>query len=408
MASFAYRGRSAGGELVEGQLEAASAAVAADQLASRRITPLDITPARGRAGELKVQAFDLFRMKVEHLDVLLFSREFYTLLKAGVPIVRALAGLQESTGNPAMKLLLQQVRASLDAGRDLALCLAMHPTVFSNFYVSMVRVAEMTGRLDQVFLHLFHHLEFEKFMRDQVKTALRYPSFVVGAMAIAIVIVNIWVIPTFAQVFKGLGTELPLMTRVLIGFSGFMLAYGWYLLLAVFGAVFAFRSWTATEAGRFAWDRAKLKIPIAGKIIQKATLARFSRSLALAAKSGVPVVQSLSVVAQTVDNAFIASRVERMREGVERGESILRTSIAAGIFTPVVLQMIAVGEESGAIDDMMEEVAQMYQREVEYELKSLGQQIEPILIVFLGALVLVLALGIFLPIWDMGRASIRR
>ena len=408
MASFAYRGRSAGGELVEGQLEAASAAVAADQLASQRITPLDIAPARGRAGELKVQAFDLFRMKVEHLDVLLFSREFYTLLKAGVPIVRALAGLQESTGNPAMKLLLQQVRASLDAGRDLALCLAMHPTVFSNFYVSMVRVAEMTGRLDQVFLHLFHHLEFEKFMRDQVKTALRYPSFVVGAMAIAIVIVNIFVIPTFAQVFKGLGTELPLMTRVLIGFSGFMVTYGWYLVLAAFGAVFAFRSWTATEAGRFAWDRAKLKIPIAGKIIQKATLARFSRSLALAAKSGVPVVQSLSVVAQTVDNAFIASRVERMREGVERGESILRTSIAAGIFTPVVLQMIAVGEESGAIDDMMEEVAQMYQREVEYELKSLGQQVEPILIVFLGALVLVLALGIFLPIWDMGRASIRR
>jgi len=174
------------------------------------------------------------------------------------------------------------------------------------------------------------------------------------------------------------------------------------------GIVFAFRAWVATPMGRYLWDRTKLRVPIAGKIVEKATLARFSRSFALAVRSGVPVVQAMSVVAQTVDNVFIADKIEKMREGVERGESVLRTAISARVFTPIVLQMVAVGEESGALDDMMEEVADMYQREVEYELKNLSQQIEPILIVALGILVLVLALGIFLPIWDLGKVAFKR
>jgi len=198
------------------------------------------------------------------------------------------------------------------------------------------------------------------------------------------------------------------MTRMLIDFSDFMVAYGWLMFLALVGAYVGFRAWIGTTHGRYLWDRFKLKIPIAGKIVRKATLARFARSLSLAMKSGVPAVQAMTVVAQTVDNAFLSSQIERMRDGVERGESILRTAIAAGVFTPVVLQMIAVGEESGALDEMMAEIAEMYQREVEYELKSLGQQIEPILIIFLGGLVLILALGIFLPIWDLGKAAIRR
>jgi MSHA biogenesis protein MshG len=224
-----------------------------------------------------------------------------------------------------------------------------------------------------------------------VKSALRYPSFVVAAMVIAIVIVNIFVIPAFAKVFKGFGAELPLMTRVLIGFSDFMLAWWPALLLGALGAFFGFNAWRKTPAGRYVWDRFKLRIPIAGKIIRKATLARFAASFALASRSGVPIIQALTNVAETVDNAYISDKVEKMRDGVERGESILRTSISAGVFTPVVLQMIAVGEESGAIDELMDEIGGLYQREVEYELKTLGSQIEPILIVALGALVLILA-----------------
>ena len=174
------------------------------------------------------------------------------------------------------------------------------------------------------------------------------------------------------------------------------------------GAALAFRAWIATRAGRYAWDRFKLTIPIAGKIILKATLARFARSFSLALQSGVPVVQALSTVAQVVDNAYIGQRIEQMRDGVQRGESVLRTAVAAGIFTTVVLQMIAVGDETGELDSLLREVADLYENDVEYEVKTLSQQIEPILIIGLGGLVLILALGVFLPIWDLGKAAISR
>lgn len=412
MATFAYRGRNGAGEIVQGTMEGATAAAVADLLFGGGVTPMEIkpAPAAAKAAAKPGEGFKLefFKQKVEHIDVLLFSRQIHTLMRAGVPIMRALAGLQESSTNPAMRDVLQDVRESLDAGRELSLCLARHPKVFTPFYLSMVRVGEMTGRLEEVFIRLFDHLAFERFMQDQVKSALRYPSFVVAAMAIAIVIVNLFVIPAFAKVFKGFGAELPFMTRLLIGFSDFMLNWWHALLLGAVGGFFAFNSWRKTPNGRLVWDRFKLKIPIAGKIIQKATLARFAAAFALASRSGVPIIQALTNVAETVDNAYISAKVEKMRDGVERGESILRTSIAAGVFTPVVLQMIAVGEESGALDDMMKEVADMYQGEVEYELKTLAQQIEPILIVSLGIMVLILALGIFLPLWDLGKVSMKK
>jgi MSHA biogenesis protein MshG len=411
MANFAYRGRNGSGEIVQGTLEGATAGAVADLLFGRGVTPMEIKPAAaaadkaGRGFGFNIQ---LGKAKVEHLDVLLFSRQIHTLLRAGVPIMRALAGLQDSSVNPAMRTVLQDVRESLDSGRELSMSLGRHPKVFSPFYLSMVRVGEMTGRLEEVFIRLFDHLAFERFMQDQVKSALRYPSFVVAAMGIAIVIVNIFVIPAFAKVFKGFGAELPLMTRMLIGFSDFMLAWWPALLAGGIGAIFAFKAWLKTSNGRYTWDRLKLQIPIAGKIVRKATLARFAASFALASRSGVPIIQALTNVAETVNNAYIADKVEKMRDGVERGESILRTSIAAGVFTPVVLQMIAVGEESGALDDMMKEVADMYQSEVEYELKTLAQQIEPILIMSLGIMVLILALGIFLPLWDLGKVAIKK
>jgi MSHA biogenesis protein MshG len=410
MANFTYRGRNGAGEIVQGSMEGASAGAVADQLVGSGVTPVEIRAAEAateKAGN-GTGGIQLFRQKVEHMDVLLFSRQIHTLLRSGVPIMRALAGLQESSNNPAMKEVLQDVRESLDSGRELSLSLARHPKAFSPFYLSMVRVGEMTGRLEEVFIRLFDHLAFERFMKDQVKSALRYPSFVVASMVIAVVIVNIFVIPAFARVFKGFGAELPLMTRMLIGFSDFMLHWWPALLLGGVGAVFAFNAWRRTRRGRYDWDRIKLKIPIAGKIVRKATLARFAASFALASRSGVPIIQALTNVAETVDNAYIADKVEKMRDGVERGESILRTSIAAGVFTPVVLQMIAVGEESGALDDMMKEVSDMYQSEVEYELKTLAQQIEPILIIALGIMVLILALGIFLPLWDLGKVTMKK
>ncbi len=406
MAYFAYKGRDAGGKLIEGVLEGASAGGVADLLLGRGVTPVSIEETRSKAAG--GTAFSLFKPRVEHVDILLFSRQLHTLLKAGVPIMRALNGLQESATNPSMKEVVRDVRESLEAGRELSVSLARHPKVFSPFYISMVRVGEATGLLDEIFLRLFEHMEFERFMREQVKSALRYPMFVVLAMAVAIVVVNLFVIPAFAKVFQGFGAELPLMTRLLLGFSEFMVTWWPAMLVAVIAGVVAFRAWVGTAGGRMQWEAIALRFPIAGKIVSKAAMARFARSFALSTRSGVPVMQALSNSAQTVDNSYIAARIEGMRDTVERGESVLRAAIASGFFTPVVLQMVAVGEESGALDDMMEEVGQMYQREVEYELKTLGQQIEPILIVCLGVLVLILALGIFLPMWDLGKVAIKR
>jgi MSHA biogenesis protein MshG len=265
----------------------------------------------------------------------------------------------------------------------------------------------MTGRLDEVFLRLFHHLEFETTLRQQVKSAMRYPTFVVAAMVVALGVINLLVIPAFASVFAAAGASLPLPTRILMATSQFTIDWGWAMALAAVGGAFALRAWRRTPDGRLRIDAALLHVPVAGKIVRKAMLARFARSFALALRSGVPIEQALSVVAQTVDNQHIARRLDGMRGAVERGDSILRAAASAGVFTPVVLQMIAVGEETGAVDELMDEVAGFYASEVEYELKTLSQQIEPILIVMLGVLVLMLALGVFLPVWDLGRTAMR-
>jgi MSHA biogenesis protein MshG len=227
-------------------------------------------------------------------------------------------------------------------------------------------------------------------------------------MFIAIGVINVMVIPAFATVFKSFGAQLPLATRILLATSNFTLQFGWLILILGAGAVMALRAWIATPEGAYRWDHFRLRIPLAGKIVQKATLARLARSFALALKSGVPIEQALTVVAQTVDNHYMARKVENIRDSVQRGDSILRAASATGVFTPVVLQMIAVGEETGAVEELMDEVADLYTNEVQYELKTLAQQLEPILIAFLGALVLVLALGVFLPMWDLGRVALKR
>jgi MSHA biogenesis protein MshG len=407
---FSYKARNASGELLTGVMEGADSGAVADQLFSTGATPVEIlvTKKAATTGADIGWWQKLTEKKVSSMDVQLFSRQLYTLLKAGVPIMRGLAGLQESAISPAFGRIIKDVRESLDAGRELSAAMARHPTVFTPFYLSMVRVGEMTGRLDEVFLRLFDHLEFDRDMRARVKSATRYPTFVIAAMIIAMVIVNMFVIPQFVKVFASFNAELPLMTRILIGTSAFMVAYWPLLLVLTIAAIAGFKAWLRTVPGRYTWDRYKLRFPIAGKIILKGTMARFARSFALSSTSGVPIVQALTVVSQTVDNAYLCARVEQMRDGVERGDSILRTSVAAGVFTPVVLQMIAVGEESGSLDELMDEIAQMYEREVDYELKTLSAQIEPILIAFLGAMVLVLALGIFLPVWDLGKVALHK
>jgi MSHA biogenesis protein MshG len=411
MPLYAYRGRSAGGELVTGRLEAPDSGTAADQLASTGVTPVTIDAEASRApaeGGARGALGRLFAPPVTLVDLMLFSRQMHTLLKAGVPILRALAGLQESATNASLRAVVADLRTSLDAGRELSSAMQRHPRVFSAFYVSLVRVGETTGQLEEAFERLFRYLEFEREVRERIKTALRYPSIVVAAVVVAIGIVNFFVIPAFAGIFQAAKVPLPLLTRILIGVSDFFLAF-WPLIggAAALGA-FAFASLVRTRPGRLAWDRFKLRLPIAGPIILKATLARFARAFSIATGAGVPIVQTLGVVAGVVDNAHLARRMEGMREGVERGESVLRTATAAGVFSPVVLQMIAVGEETGELDGLLGEVADMYEREVDYDIRNLSASLEPILTVVLGILVLILALGVFLPMWDMARVMLRK
>lgn len=405
MPTFAYQGRNAQGKTVKGVIEGGSASAVADFLFNSGVTPINISAtSAGPAEEKQGTIGGLGGGRVTLVDVIFLCRQLYTLTKAGVPILRALAGLRDSTPNRGLARVLSGVRESLEAGRELSVAIARYPKVFSPLFLNLVRVGEMTGRLEEVFLRLAEYYGFEKYIREKIKAAVRYPMFVLAAMVAAIVVVNIFVIPVFAKMFGSFGVELPLMTRILIQTSDFFVAYWPMMLIVAAAALFGARLWIATPPGRYLWDRTKLRLPIAGPLIQKATMARFARAFALTGKSGVPIVQALAVVGQVVENVFVRGRVDEMREGIERGESILKTATASGVFNPVVLQMIAVGEETGEIDSLMQEIAEMYERDVEFEVEALASRIEPILLIFIGVMVLVLALGIFLPMWDMASA----
>ncbi|HSG77731.1 MAG TPA: type II secretion system F family protein [Burkholderiales bacterium] len=409
MPHYAYRGRDTRGGLVTGRLEGPDSGAVADQLLAIGVTPVDIQPV---AEPTAIEAPEWWRRfsapPITDVDVMLFSRQMYALLKAGVPIMRALTGLQQSTRNSSLAEMIGDLRTSLDAGRELSAAMRGHPKVFSPFYVSVIRIGEATGELEQSFNRMFGYMEFDKEIRDRIKSAVRYPIIVLVVIAVAVAVVNFFVIPAFAKIFAAQKVPLPLLTQLLIGTSNFFLAYWPAMLGALVAAIFGAQIYVGTEQGRHQWDRWKLRLPLAGTIILRATLARFARGMSLAVRAGVPIVQAMSVVGEVVNNAHMALRIGQMRDGVERGESVLRTATASGIFTPVVLEMISVGEETGELDDLMDEVADMYEREVDYEIKNLAANIEPILTIALGVMVLILALGVFLPIWGLGNVLLQK
>lgn len=413
MAKFKFVAKGPHGNM-SGSQEAASAAALASELQSKGLVPLTIKPdgpmataATGTTASAPVKLPDFMQPKVKDMDVMLFAKQLYTLFKAGVPILRALAGLQETNQNPTLKEILLDLRRSLEGGVDLSTSMAQHPKVFDGFFVAMVKVGEASGRLEEIFLRLSQHIAFEMFMQQQVKSALRYPSFVIMAMVGAIGVINVMVIPAFSGVFKGLGAELPMPTKILMATSAFSIEYGWYIVVSAFAAFMVFTKWRKSPQGKPVWDRFLLNMPIVGPIVTKASLARFTRAFALSLKSGVPLERALIGVAQTADNAYLTNQIDSMRERIMRGETLAHAAASTGVFTPMVLQMIAIGEETGMVDELLEEVGELYSEDVQYLLKTLSQQIEPILIVFMGALVLVLAMGVFLPMWNMGSAAMK-
>lgn len=412
MPQFSYYGRNKHHEAVRGHLEASSAANVVDWLTQAEITPVSIEPLPTHAslseqvGAWLTQQL-LSGARLTALDLLMLTRQLYALLKAGVPILRALRGLEQTTPNRSMRTVLNELIQGLESGVELSQAMARRPDVFNSFYVSMMRMGETAGHQEDVLLGLCEYLEFQRYMREQVRNALRYPLFVLLAMAAALVVINIFVIPSFARVFANLHTELPLMTRILLGSSQFFVQAWPFVLAAAVATALIARVVLASERGAQQWARIKLALPIAGEIARKGVLAQVMRGLSLMFRSGVPVGQGLTLTAQVVQNAYIASALHSMRSHVERGDTLLAASQRAGVFTPLVLQMIAVGEESGRLPEMLDDISQFYQHDCEYGLKTLAQRIEPLLIILIGALVLVLALGVFLPMWDLSRAAIK-
>jgi MSHA biogenesis protein MshG len=400
VAQFSYKARKSGGELATGILEAPDASTVAQILTGRSFTPIEITEnSQEQTAELSQISF--FTPQITLDDLVMFSRQMYSLAKSGIPILRAVRGLADTTSSKRMAVALDDVADQLERGRTLSSALNKHDHMFGRLFVSIVHVGENTGKLDDAFLQLSFYLEREQETRKQIKAATRYPMFVIIAIVIAMVIMNIVVIPIFADMFLSFGAELPLMTRILLSTSNFFISKWPFLLVAIALITYLIVRYLRTKNGRYKWDRTKLKLPVVGSIFERTLLGRFARSFSMMLVSGVPLTSALNLVAEAVNNAFMAERILSMRKNIEKGESLSRVASSSKLFTPLVLQMINVGEETGRVDELLAEVAEFYEREVDYDLKSLTSKIEPILISIVAGMVLILALGIFTPMWDM-------
>lgn len=401
MAQFSYKARNAVGQITEGSIEAADAGAAAKALLGRNFVPLDIIEDSGQGQSDSGAGISFFTPSIKLEDLVIFARQMYSLTKSGIPILRAVNGLADTTSSKRMAVALRDVVDQLERGRTISSSLNKHPGVFNQLFVSVVHVGENTGKLDESFLQLSEYLEREQETRKQIKAATRYPMFVIIALVVALVIMNIKVIPVFANMFEKFNAELPLMTRILLGMSDAFLHY-WPHMLVVSGIViFGVRRYLNTESGRYRWDRRKIRLPIVGSIFERTLLGRFARSFSMMTTAGVPLTTALNLVADAVSNSYMSDKILGMRRNIEKGESLSRVASSSQLFTPLVLQMINVGEETGRVDELLGEVAEYYEREVDYDLKSLTSKIEPILIAIVAGMVLVLALGIFTPMWDM-------
>jgi MSHA biogenesis protein MshG len=401
--SFSYKARSKEGKLVHGRADGEHVQQVAERLIANGVTPLDIQQLGAVAAGIDLEK--LLRKvgvgRVTTSDLVMFSRQMYTITRAGVPLLRGLRGLIASTHNAMLRETLEDILQSLEGGRDLAGSFARHPDIFPKLYVSIVGVGEATGTLDKSFQRLTEYLAQEKDMHDRVKGAVRYPMIVVITIVLAAMFLSTFVIPKFAPIFAQLKGELPLPTKILLGSSALIHDYWPYTLATVVLVFFGLRHYINTTDGRRKWDELKLRVPVMGRLIYEATLARINRSLSISISAGMPMTQTLAVIARASGNVFMSEKIQMLASKVERGESLTSAAEQAHLFSPLVLQMIAIGEETGALPELLDEAAGYYEREVDHSLKNLSASIEPILIVCVGGMVLVLALGIFMPLWDV-------
>lgn len=405
MPRYEYIGRNKQGKAIKGIVDGANESTVALELIRGEITPTSITIYVEKQKSISKWMMLLQSEAPSVEDLTFFSRQMHSMLKAGVPIVRSVHIVLESAKNYRLKMALVDVLAALEGGKSLSFAMRHHPNIFPTLMIALVNVGENTGSLDQVFNQVAVHLQRESATKKQIKTAVRYPIAVLIVISLAIVVINIFVIPAFSNFFKQFKAALPLPTRILIGVSNFFV-HQWPLLLCVIIAIIVgWITYLKTPLGRKNWDRLKLRLPLIGDVLKRALMARFARSFALSVRTGVPLLESIAMIARTTDNLYVAEQIMTMRTYIEHGESLTISATKSGMFMPLVLQMLSIGEETGEVDRLLDEVADYYEQEVDYDVKRLGDSIEPILIVFIAGMVLILALGIFLPMWDIWKVG---
>jgi type IV pilus assembly protein PilC len=400
VSTYTYRAVNRGGGTLVGEVEGDSKAAVAAQLRLRGLTVVDVEPKGG--GALTVdELFARFR-GVKAREVTVLARQLATMVSSGLSLLRALYVLEEQTTNTQLKSAISAVRQDVEAGLSLSQAMGKHPRIFNELFVAMVRAGETGGNLEEVLERVAVQLEKDDHLRRTVRSAMVYPSLIAVFAALVLIGMVLFMIPIFASMFDDLGGELPAITRVMIGLSDAMRSYWYLMILAPLGIVFGFRRWKATDRGQYLWDAAKLRMPMKiGGIVRKIAVARFARTLGTLTASGVPILQSLDITARTAGNRVISDPMPGVADRVREGQPLAAPLARTGVFPVMVTQMLAVGEETGALDQMLHKLADFYDDEVATSLKSLTSIIEPLMMIGVGAIVGIVVIAMYMPMFTI-------
>ena len=397
--TYVYKARDKAGKLAEGTVEAESTTLVANKLRQMGYVPIQIDKKASGGMQKEISLFGPRKPKLK--DISIFSRQFATMINSGLSLLRSLYILQDQTENKAFAAVITEVRTDVEKGASLSQALAKHPKVFTKLYVSMVRAGEIGGVLDSVLLRLADTIEKQVELRGKVKSAMTYPVAVLALVLLIVAAMLLFIVPIFKDLYDGLGGTLPLPTRMLLAVSTIMTKFLPIVLVLVAVAVWLFRRWIKTDSGRMAFDSFKLRVPIFGGLVQKTALARFSLTLSALLRSGVPILESLEIVSDTVSNSVMASAIKDVQQAVKGGEAIHRPLANHKVFPPMVVQMMAVGEETGALDEMLEKIGEFYEQEVEATVDALTSLLEPLLIVVLGGAVGGMVVSLYMPMFNI-------
>lgn len=401
MASFSYRAVNAQGESFSGSIVAERIELASRELKSQGLTLLSLQPeqqgSRPAGGSISTAGSE---------EVLSFTRELSVLLRAGLPIDRALKVMIDMASSTSMRDLLSELLASVKAGKGLSQALVAYPAVFSNFYVNMVRSGEASGHLDSVLERLADYLANAKAVRSSVKSAMIYPAILLVVAVLSIGGMLMFVIPQFESLFNDMGDALPGMTRVVLNAAEFLQSYGWILAVALVLVFLFLRNYLRSEAGRQKMDGRLLELPLLGDIVFKYEMSMFAKTVGTLLGNGVSLLQAISIAVETVDNSYVKSHLLVLEPAVKRGQRMSVALSEAGVFSPLVVQMVRVGEESGSLDSMMLELAQVYDEEVQAGVKRSLTLLEPVLILTMGVVIAAIILAILMGIMSVNQLAI--